>query len=204
MRTGLAHVLGMSPAGGAFGARLGSLRMWGIIEGRSVLRLTQAASNALAETDDAARALFMSDLVGSVPFFVELSDRMPPGNLDRAVLAATVQQITEAPMNEVDARLPQIERLLGEARQHMKPSGPDPSTAPVAESGIPEVSRVARQAVPAEVGGISADRMELRYPGAELSVEETSDNIDLLMAALTARKRRLELGGVDDVPPTNW
>ena len=196
-RAGLALVLGMSPGGGAFGARLGSMRMWGIIEGRSALRLTQIASNALVETDDETRAMFMSELASSVPFFVELGDRMPSGNSDRAVLAATVQEISEAPLDEVEARLPQIERLLGEVRQYMKPGGRSADANQVVKSETPAVSEFARHVSNPKHDGVPASRIELRYPGAELSVEETADNIDLLVAALTTRKRGLDADGAE-------
>ena len=34
--------------------------------------------------------------------------------------------------------------------------------------------------------------IELRFEGGELSLEETADNIDLLITALVTRKRKLE------------
>ena len=200
-RTGLAHILGMSPGGGAFGARVGSLRMWGLIEGRSVLRLTQTASNALVETDDETRAMFMCDLASSVPFFVELGDRMPSGNSDRAVLAATVQEISEAPMDEVEARLPQIERLLGEVRQYIKPNDPVPKVSAEVQSGASVGSNVVHRAGNSTQGCNPAARIELRFAGGELVVDETADNIDLLMNALMARKRRLDLDDAVGQPP---
>ena len=194
-RTGLAHILGMSPGGGAFGARLGSLRMWGIIEGRSVLRLTQTASNALAEREDEVRAMFMSELASSVPFFVELGDRVPSGNTDRAVLAATVQEICEAPMEEVEARLPQIERLLGEVRQYLKGDATNHVDHADVQSRTSGATNLARTAAPsARVGNPSA-RIELRFAGGELFVDETADNIELLITALEVRRRRLEHDG---------
>lgn len=196
-RASLAHVLGMSPSGGAFGARLGSLRMWGIVEGRSVLRLTQTAANVLAETEPEGLAVFMSELVQSVPFFVELSNRMAQGNLDRAVLAATVQEISEAPMVEVESRLPQIERLLGEARQYMKGSAHHQGDSSEGQSRTPDRLTLARPTPQSTDGGKVAPRIELRFSGGDLSVEETEDNIDLLITALVSRKRRLDLGGSD-------
>lgn len=203
-RASLAHVLGMSPGGGAFGARLGSLRMWGIVEGRSVLRLTQTAANVVAETEAEALAIFMSELVQSVPFFVELINRIPPGNSDRAVLAATVQEVSEAPMVEVESRLPQIERLLGEARQHMKGSALRQSDSAEERSRTPDGLSMVQQTPLSRDGGKVAPRIELRFSGGDLSVEETEDNIDLLITALVTRKHRLDAGSSDVSPSTDY
>ena len=190
-RSGLAHVLGMSPSGGAFAARLGSMRIWGIIEGRSALRLTSTAGRVVA-TDavpgEVSRG--MTSLVRSVPLFVQLHDRLQLGAVDRGVLGATLQEITEAPMDEVQGRLPQIERLFDEARRFLDP--PISSTYPSLVDRQEEVPSTdeARQTV---TDPPATPRMiELRFEGGELTLEETADNIDLLITALVTRKRKLE------------
>lgn len=189
-RSGLAHVLGMSPSGGAFAARLGSMRIWGIIEGRSALRLTSTAGRVVtADADPGEVNRGMTSLVRSVPLFVQLHGRLQSGAIDRGVLGATLQEITEAPMDEVQGRLPQIERLFDEARRYLDapPSVMGPTTG--GQGSVVPASDEARRTVTEQV---TPRLIELRFEGGELSLEETSDNIDLLITALVTRKRKLE------------
>ena len=190
-RSGLAHVLGMSPSGGAFAARLGSMRIWGIIEGRSALRLTSTAGRVVtADADPGEVNRGMASLVRSVPLFVQLHGRLQSGAIDRGVLGATLQEITEAPMDEVQGRLPQIERLFDEARRYLDSpiSSTYPSLIDRREDAPP--TDEARRTV--TVPPATPRMIELRFEGGELSLEETSDNIDLLITALVTRKRKLE------------
>ena len=46
-RHGLARSLGMAERGGAFAARIGALRMWGIVTGRSRLRVSRDGLRAV-------------------------------------------------------------------------------------------------------------------------------------------------------------
>ena len=190
-RSGLAHVLGMSPSGGAFAARLGSMRIWGIVEGRSTLRLTTTAERVVASDAEAGEVNHgMASLVRSVPFFVQLNERLQAGTVDRVVLGATLHVITEAPMEDVQGRLPQIERLFDEARRYL--DAPHPVSTPTVAGQADETPLVdeARRTIKDR----RAPRLiELRFEGGELSLEETADNIDLLITALVTRKRKLAL-----------
>ena len=191
-RTGLAHVLGMSPTGGAFAARLGSMRMWGIVEGRSTIRLTSTATAAVASGVDRESNLGrLHQFATSVRLFNQLHQRLHRGNLDRTVLAATIQELTGATMDEVESRLPGIERVFTEARQYMDaPDLVEEDDIPVTTSGSASESEPA-QAAGARSSAQASQTIILKFSGGEMSLDETADNIDLLIAALVTRKLRL-------------
>lgn len=201
-RGGLAHVLGMAGTGGAFAARLGSMRMWGIVDGRSNLRLTDAANRAVGSGNVGIEAAGTSALARNVPLFNDLHARLQPGASDKAVLAAAVQELTDAPMPDVASKLPQIERLFNEVRRYME---------------LPEADRVqsVQNANAASVGPIenhtACERksirdaepvasMKLSFDGGEMVMDETPDNIDLFITALVTRKRNLVQQGAYDEP----
>lgn len=192
-RGGLAHVLGMSDSGGAFAARLGSMRMWGIIEGRSTLRLTGIANRAIGNGDAETDAESMRSLARNVPLFNDLHTRLQTGIADKAVLAAIVEDLTDAPMAEVNSRLPQIERLFNEVRRYMEPTASergrsnergeefDIGAGAAPRGGQPAQDREPKAATP----------IKLIFEGGEMVMEETPDNIDLFITALVTRKRKL-------------
>lgn len=118
-RHGLARSLGMAERGGAFAARIGALRMWGIVTGRSRLRVTRdglRAVNPLSpqEADSARRTL-----AGHVTLFSEMASRMGAGPYDHARLAVLVEEITGADRPAVAGRIVALDRVFSEVRPHL-------------------------------------------------------------------------------------
>ena len=118
-RHGLARSLGMAERGGAFAARIGAMRMWGIVTGRSRLRVTRdglRAVNPLSpqESDSARRTL-----AGHVKLFVEMASRMSAGPYDHARLAVLVEEVTGADRSMVAGRIVALDRVFSETRPHL-------------------------------------------------------------------------------------
>lgn len=115
-RHGLARSLGMAERGGAFAARIGALRMWGIVTGRSRLRVSRdglRAVNPLSpQESDAARR----KLAGHVSLFAEMASRMGAGPYDHARLAVLVEEITGAQRPAVASKIVALDRVFSEAR----------------------------------------------------------------------------------------
>jgi hypothetical protein len=115
-RHGLARSLGMAERGGAFAARIGALRMWGIVSGRSRLRVTRdglRAVNPLSPQEaDSAR----SSLARHVSLFGEMASRMSAGPYDHARLAVLVEEITGADRRTVAGRIVALDRVFSEVR----------------------------------------------------------------------------------------
>ena len=204
-RGGLAHVLGMAGSGGAFAARLGSMRMWGIIEGRSNLRLTDAANRAVGSGNAGIEAAATSALARNVPLFNDLHARLQPGAADKAVLAATVQELTDAPMPDVANKLPQIERLFNEIRRYMELPDADRAqsdqNANAASVGPIENQTAGERKSMREAEPVAS--MTLSFDGGEMVMDETPDNIDLFITALETRKRNLVQQGAYDEPDSD-
>ena len=115
-RQGLARSLGMSERGGAFSARLGALRLWGVAGGRSRVRVTRDGLRAVTplsakESEDARAAL-----ARNVALFVEMSTRIGEGPYTPDRLAVLLEELTGADRTEVARRLPLIDRIFSEAR----------------------------------------------------------------------------------------
>ncbi len=115
-RHGLARSLGMAERGGAFAARIGALRMWGIASGRSRLRVSRdglRAVNPLSpqESDHAKKTL-----ASHVALFTEMASRMSAGPYDNARLAVLIEEITGEDRPTVAGRLASLERVFSEVR----------------------------------------------------------------------------------------
>ena len=135
-RHGLARSLGMAERGGAFAARIGALRMWGIANGRSRLRVSRdglRAVNPLSpqESDSARRKL-----AGTVNLFAEMASRMSAGPYDNARLAVLVEEITGADRTAVAGKIAALDRVFSEVRpflQNRTSYSENRSSEPVAE-----------------------------------------------------------------------
>jgi hypothetical protein len=131
-RQGLARSLGMSERGGAFSARLGALRLWGVAGGRSRVRVTRDGLRAVtplsAKESEEARAA----LSRNVALFVEVSIRIGEGPYTPDRLAVLLEELSGADRTEVARRLPLIDRIFSEARPFLPK--PEPVTAPQYES----------------------------------------------------------------------
>jgi len=192
-RDGLAIVLGMSPNGGAYGARIGALRMWGLAAGRSILRLTAngvraASSSTSPESSDVIRML-----AASIPLFNELHQRIGNADVDQSVLTALLREITGAETEEVRRRVTLIERIY---------SGIQPLLETM-DSNADDTQRHA--ALDASTGAVAGhsdhanehltdlpeDWIEFRYPDGALRMRETAENLDVLISIAEARRRRL-------------
>jgi hypothetical protein len=214
-RQGLARSLGMSERGGAFSARLGALRMWGVAGGRSRVRVTRDGLRAVtplsAKESEDARAL----LAGNVALFTELSTRLgeEPYAADR--FAVLLEELSGANRTEVSRRLALIDRIFSEARPYLSndaASGGNLSSA-AQQTEVPNTSQnhVNRQSMSEPVvpsnfeergtadPGVSqavespslpvGDRIELGLPDGKLSLPETLSNLDAALTVLWARRQ---------------
>lgn len=124
-RQGLARSLGMSERGGAFSARLGALRMWGVAGGRSRVRVTRDGLRAVtplsAKESEDARA----SLARNVSLFVEMSRRLGDDPYAPDRFAVLLEELSGADRTEVARRLALIDRIFSEARPYL------PKTEPV-------------------------------------------------------------------------
>lgn len=177
-RHGLARSLGMAERGGAFAARIGALRMWGIVSGRSRLRVTRdglRAVNPLSpqEADSARRTLS-----GHVSLFTEMASRMTAGPYDHARLAVLVEEITGADRRMVASRIVALDRVFSEVRPNLLKntayrdiSSSDQAPVPTMESinEFPE-ERPIYSGASTMAAGLAGSAMADRLPEPEVSV----------------------------------
>ena len=183
-RDGLAIVLGMSPAGGAFGARVGALRMWGLATGRSLIRLSDDAMKIVepSETDDEVGVT--RKLAQSIPLFNELHARIDDQNVDQNVLAVLLQEITGATLDDVTRRIAVVERIYADTRSnfHLAENMDQSASSDVGTAdGVPSVMEL-----PIPKGWV-----EFRYDDGTLRMRETVGNLDILIGTLVARRNRM-------------
>ncbi|MDG0866010.1 hypothetical protein [Candidatus Lucifugimonas marina] len=216
-RQGLARSLGMSERGGAFSARLGALRMWGVAGGRSRVRVTRDGLRAVTplsanESEDAR-----IQLSRNVALFVEMSKRLGDEPYAQDRFAVLLEELSGADRSEVARRLALIDRVFSEARPYLPKDGADgfsesigqptdgttvtstsiPSSendylgnAPIHSSGVPNesVRSAAEPQNPAHATP-AGDRIELGLPDGKLSLPETLANLDAALTVLWARRQ---------------
>lgn len=187
-RDGLAMVLGMSPTGGAYGARIGSLRMWGLATGRSVIKLTSDAERFATAENSQERAAIIRKLAKSVGLFNELRGRLGDSSADQRVLAVMLQEITSTEMDEVLRRVPTIERIFAALPDVDDALTDYPSFQIGIEPPIPaRESQESDRETPLPQGW-----MEFRYDDGTLRLRETVENLDVMINVLEARKALLK------------
>ena len=212
-RQGLARSLGMSERGGAFSARLGALRMWGVAGGRSRVRVTRDGLRAVTplsakESEDARVALSRN-----VALFNEMSTRLgdEPYAPDR--FAVLLEELSGADRTEVARRLALIDRIFSEARPYLPKESPANAGGLPKEETVPQStsqpraaqseynmsdrsSPVSRAYEPetsvtptVESAEPIGDRIELGLPDGKLSLPETLANLDAALTVLWARRQ---------------
>ena len=118
-RQGLARSLGMSERGGAFSARLGALRMWGVAGGRSRVRVTRDGLRAVTPLSAKESESAREALARNISFFVEMSSRLGDDPYASDRLAVLLEELSGADRTEVARRLALIDRIFSEARPHL-------------------------------------------------------------------------------------
>jgi len=205
-RQGLARTLGMSERGGAFSARLGALRMWGVAAGRSRIRVTRDGLRAVTplsakEAEDAKEAL-----ANNVSLFNSLAQRLGSEPYAPEQLAVVLEELTGADRNEVARRFALLDRLFGEVRNFLRTDNlrTKPLQAREADEPVVRVQTPLRrsersfaqtpnkESVP--VGALDyaedlVDRIELKLPDGTISLPETLANLDAALTILWARRQ---------------
>ena len=183
-RDALAIVLDMSPSGGAYGARIGALRMWGLATGRSVIRLTGDGVRVVSARGEGEEMEMMRKLSRSVPLFNDLEARIGDGKVDQRVLAVLLQEVTGAEIGDVMRRMPMVERIYGAIRNFLEGSNDedwDEDARDTAETGRPDEGI-------SEVSALPKGWMEFRYDDGTLRLRESQENLDVLIGVLESRK----------------
>ncbi|MDA1280556.1 MAG: hypothetical protein O3B95_11070 [Chloroflexi bacterium] len=229
-RQGLARSLGMSERGGAFSARLGSLRMWGVAGGRSRVRVTRDGLRAITplsakESEDARSAL-----ARNVSLFVELSSRLGEELYGPDRFAVLIEELTGSDRTEVARRLALIDRIFSEARPYLpkkdtdprpqeRPSQPRRTLPPVESPNEFERGNFAAISFDSEPGSapsgaaerprsghpepeLVGDRIELGLPDGKLSLPETLANLDAALTVLWARRQLVAAIDASEGRPT--
>ena len=183
-RDALAMVLDMSPSGGAYGARIGALRMWGLATGRSVIRLTGDGVRVVSARGEGEEMEMMRKLSRSVPLFNDLEARIGDGKVDQRVLAVLLQEVTGAEIGDVMRRMPMVERIYGAIRNFLEGFNDedwDEDARDTAETGRPDEGI-------SEVSALPKGWMEFRYDDGTLRLRESPENLDVLIGVLESRK----------------
>lgn len=181
-RDGLAIVLDMSPTGGAFGARISALRMWGLATGRGLITLTQDAILIASNPTPSDENRVIRKLAASVPLFNELHQKIGDANVDQSVMAVMLQEITGAEMSDVTRRVAMVERIFGGIRAHL-----DSETELDAGQSVELQSSSDGDQTPQLPSGW----IEFRYDDGSLRMRETVENLDMLIGTLETRRNRL-------------
>ena len=215
-RQGLARSLSMSERGGAFSARLGALRMWGVAGGRSRVRVTRDGLRAVTplsakESEDARAAL-----AKNVALFTDLSTRLGDDPYAPERFAVLLEELTGADRTEVARRLALLDRVFSEARPYLtknqgatvEADSPGQSTMDTVGESDQQVSIGNRESLREEprarytsataftassplsvADEPPTDRIELRLPDGKLSLPENLANLDAALTVLWARRQ---------------
>ena len=181
-RDGLAIVLGMSPTGGAFAARISALRLWGLATGRSLIRLTPDGVQLFSTISATEEAALIRKLAAAVPLFNELHQRIGESSVDQSVFAVTLQEITDAEMKDVVRRVALVERIF-DGIQGLLNESPDEETDSALEDQSPTETP--------EIAELPPGWIEFRYDDGALRMRETIENLDVLIGTLETRRNRL-------------
>ena len=181
-RDGLAIVLGMSPTGGAFGARISALRLWGLATGRSLIRLTPDGVNVFTTISGTEEAAIIRKLAAAVPLFNELHQRIGAASVDQSILAVTLQEITDAEMNDVVRRVALVERIFAGIQGLL-----NESSTPETDSSLEDETSTETP----ETGILPPGWIEFRYDDGALRMRENLENLDVLIGTLETRRNRL-------------
>lgn len=199
-RDALAHLTGMSPSGGAFAARIAALRIWKLATGRSIIRLTQQGQQISSTSDPELKMRLMNELAQAVPMFNELNQRLQGNPLDQNILAAILREITNADMPEIIRRTPLIERIFNEIRPFLNPnthltnrSSSPAQTKPQTHQYTEDQPHAHEQPVTNPTSDITAQGwIKLTFDNGAISLQETPENIEIMIQALASRKRQLQ------------
>lgn len=204
-RQGLARTLGMSERGGAFSARLGALRMWGVAAGRSRIRVTRDGLRAVTplsakEAEDAKETL-----ANNVALFNSLAQRLGSEPYAPEQLAVVLEELTGADRAEVTRRFALLDRLFGEVRGFLQTDSlfaeqpqVHKSVSEAAVAGQEPVRRTESSTKPTIAEGTDVqpgqavdlvDRIELKLPDGTISLPETLANLDAALTILWARRQ---------------
>lgn len=220
-RSTLAGALQMSDRGGGFGARIGAMRIWGIVEGRGTIRLTRNGLRAVNPLTPEESAMARRDLASSVPLFMELAGRLDGIPPDRARLALLLEDITGANRMEIERRLQAIARVFEDVlpllpgpgattgERARRPATSDvraASTADDGDSGLgfldipsllddPASAAAALSPAPEPNPEKASDpRIEVVFPGGRISLPETIASLDVIIQVLQERRGNLTRG----------
>ena len=191
-RSSLAESLGMSERGGRFAVVVGGLRLWGIAEGRSTLRVTRAGLRASSPLDADEAAAIRTDLSRRIPLFNEIASRIRYEAIDPGNLTLVIEEITGAARTEVQQRQSALERTLRDVVPYMRQSSSTepPSTLEPTMAG-PATQTEAGSDPAKTLDGQGSSRIRLSYLGGELNLEESLASLDSAIALLQERRRSL-------------
>lgn len=200
-RQGLARSLGMSERGGAFSARLGALRMWGVAGGRSRVRVTRDGLRAVTPLSAKESESAQAALARNVSLFVEMSGRLGDDPYESDRLAVLLEELSGADRTEVSRRLVLIDRIFSEARPHLPK--PDSGASHMANAASDLRSGPARaQATSgyaftdsaASHSAAPAASAQYEFPDSDPGVDASVGSIQFAPAADKALGDRIELG----------
>lgn len=187
-RDGLARTLDMSPRGGHFSKVLGALRTWGVAEGRSEIRVTQLGLRAVAPVSPAEGKESRGKLVQSVELFRELNQRTSGRMPDTPLLQLLLEEITGAPRLTVEQHVAAIAKVYVGAQPSRVPSHTEetPPSGPLTPVSHPPQSQSGSQP---RRGG----RIEVSYSEGTMSLPETPENLDAVIAVLQSHRKAASL-----------
>ena len=199
-RSNLAASLGMSERGGRFAVVVGGLRLWGIAEGRSTLRVTRPGLRASSPVDVNESAELRTTLSRRIPLFNEIASRIRYEAIDPGNLTFVIEEITRATRAEVQQRQPALERTLRDVMPYLRQPGPIQATSSIEAAAVGAGSQsespgdspgnpagnLARGLV-----GQGSGRIRLSYPGGELDLEESRASLDSAIALLQERQKSI-------------
>lgn len=199
-RDALAHLTGMSPSGGAFAARIAALRIWKLATGRSIIRLTQQGQQISSTTEPELKIRLMNELAQSVPMFNELNQRLQGNPIDQNILAAILRENTNAEMTEIIRRTPLIERIFNEIRpllnQNTHPTNPSSNPAQTQPQTHQYTENQPNTHDHPPINPVSDTTsqgwIKLTFDNGAISLQETPENIEIMIQALASRKRQLQ------------
>jgi len=164
------------------------LRTWGLVEGRSEIRVTQLGLRAIAPVSPAEGAESRGKLVQAVDLFREITQKTSGRMPDTPLLQLILEEITGAPRLTVEEHVATIAKVYAGAQpshvpqriEETEPSGQPTSASQSAENQSGSQPRRDR-------------RIEVTYSEGTMSLPETPENLDAVIAVLQSHRKTVSL-----------
>jgi len=190
---GLAWELGMAENSGTLFAKVAALRDFGLVEGRGELRVTDLCRKILHPVSPEEGRWARVQSFQRIDLLRALYDRFNGDAPDDSAILVGLEEISNAPREEIIRRFTLIQKHLIDASRIMKHAEAERAEARNSSPSQASTGRVLSEA-PSDEGGPEGSGIYLLAGSARLNSPLTAEYVDVAITLLRALKVSLEEG----------